>query len=111
MENINYYDALHLIKEMDAGKLYNYAWDICKIDRCDECDTTLSGMVSCYEGAPTEDLTLRVYDYEDEVLIVQTASGGGECRDMKEACRFAFMRLFVEGAMDYAEHATIEVSF
>ena len=111
VENINYGDVLHLLSEVDTDRLFNKAWEICRIDHCAECGTELNEIISQYETLPTEDLTLRVYDYDEEITISQVASGGSQCRDMKEAARFAFITLFLEMAQRYAEHATLEVSF
>jgi len=48
----------------------------------------------CYRK-PVQDLTLRVSGEGREARVYQCASGGGEARDCKEACRRAFARLVV----------------
>lgn len=46
---------------------------------------------------PIEDLTLKIIEGgEDGPRIYQSASGGGESRDYKEACRRAVCRLVME---------------
>jgi hypothetical protein len=49
--------------------------------------------------APVEDLTIRVREdteRENLPIVTQSASGGGESRDYKEACRRAVCRLVLD---------------
>lgn len=61
-----------------------------KFTICSQCKTTLQELIDLYKNIPTEDLTLRVSDGR----INQSASGGGDCRDMKEQVRKAFINYF-----------------
>ena len=45
---------------------------------------------------PVEDLTVRIEEDDDGPCVRQCASGGGNGRDLKEACRRAFARLVIE---------------
>ncbi len=69
---------------------------------CEECDTTIDDMVACYNDVPTSDLTCYVFKETEDGLghtiprqLVQLASGGGECRDMKEKLRIAMCALIM----------------
>ncbi len=59
---------------------------------CSECQATLSDVAGCYKKIPTEDLTLRFEVIHDDPYVVQWASGGGDCRVMKEAVRIVVQR-------------------
>ncbi len=52
---------------------------------CNRCGTTLEEMVRRYKKIPTGDLTF--YLDENRPILYQTASGGGDCRKMKDGLR------------------------
>lgn len=55
----------------------------------------LKDFTTMYEP-PIEDLTLKIIEDESGSRIYQSASGGGDSRDYKEACRRAVCRLVIE---------------
>lgn len=57
---------------------------------------------------PIEDLTLKIIEDESAARIYQSASGGGDSRDYKEACRRAVCRLVMEAA--HREQIEVNVS-
>jgi len=68
--------------------------------KCDECGTTLADMVSSYNKIPTEDLTCYITELDRKKALVQLASGGGECRLMKNALRTAMCSLIMGFLVD-----------
>ena len=90
-----------LMGEICLEELHDEAWKICRLSRCNECGTEINDLVDMYKQIPSEDLTIRFYDEEYVWMIIQTASGGGQCRDMKEACRKAFQLLFLKKLWEY----------
>ena len=88
-EDLN--EIIRIVNNLELSDLYNMARILGAPEKCDECGTTLWDMVNMYKKVPTEDLTFRVY--RKEKYILQSASGGGDCRLMKNACRSAICSL------------------
>jgi len=99
-----------LMSEICLEELHDEAYKMCRLSRCDECGTEINDIVDQYKTIPSEDLTIRFYDREYEYMIIQTASGGGDCRTMKEATRQAFQLLFLKKLWEWKINFDVEIS-
>lgn len=89
-------------KEQAWGRLRAVALDICEHPEriTDEVfrlePANVREVVSEYAQSYKDRVDLTIHFYNDEHCIRQLASGGGESRDLKEACRRAMCRLLLE---------------
>lgn len=94
-------NILEIARRIDRRRLRELALFFGSPEKCEECGTILDDMISAYDEIPSEDATCYITDWGDQKALAQLASGGGNCRYMKNAVRTAFISLIIS---DRAHH-------